>query len=138
MAMSAGSRYTPSDSEQAAMWLENGCRGRLNTAAARILYQHDLTPYEHLDGESGVIAFQIGDDWIKVEFAGKLYLYNHASAGSDKIGDMKSLARSGRKLSGYISRNVREDYAFSLPWPPTPGARTGPRPASHALSKLRR
>lgn len=128
----------PSASERAAHWLENGCKGRLDPAAAQILYQHELTRYESPGGDSGVIAYQIGDDWIKVEFPGKLYLYNHTSAGIDRIEPMKDLARAGQGLASYISRQVREGYAFQLPWPPIPGSRLGRRPASHSISRQRR
>jgi hypothetical protein len=129
---------SPSASERAAQWLENGCRGRLDPAAAQILNQHELTRYGSLDGDSGVIAYQIGDDWIKLEFPGKLYLYNHSSAGIDKIEPMKDRARAGRGLASYVSRHVREGYAFRLPWPPVSAIRLAKRPASHAASRLRR
>ncbi len=71
-----------------------------------------MTAYENLSGNSGVTAYEIGDDWVKVQFQhGWIYLYNVESAGSTNVGEMKLLAQSGQGLSGFISRNVKYNYA---------------------------
>lgn len=71
-----------------------------------------MTAYENLSGNSGVTAYEIGDDWIKVQFRyGWIYLYTVESAGSTNIEEMKPLAQSGQGLSGFISQNVKSDYA---------------------------
>lgn len=68
--------------------------------------------YKNLSGDSGVIAYEIGDDFIKVEFAdGNSYLYTDASAGADNVETMKKLACEGKGLSAFISRQVRHRYA---------------------------
>ena len=42
--------------------------------------------YKNSGGDSGVSAFEIGDDYIKVQFKdGSVYLYNNSSAGSQNI-----------------------------------------------------
>jgi len=67
--------------------------------------------YKNLSGSSGVIAFEIGDDWIVVEFAGEAsaidrrYRYTVARAGAPNILEMKRLAQSGRGLATFIARN---------------------------------
>lgn len=74
-----------------------------------------LQRYRNRHRDSGVTAFEIGEDYIKVEFAeGALYLYTHAKPGPDRVEQMKNLALAGQGLSTYISRNVREEYASRL------------------------
>jgi len=71
--------------------------------------------YKNLGGDSGVVAYEIADDSIKVEFSdGSLYLYNYQSAGSDNIEQMKGLAIAGKGLNSFINRNVRKKYASKL------------------------
>ena len=68
--------------------------------------------YRRLHGESGVVAYDSGDDWIRVQFVeGSLYTYTYASAGPIRIEQMKQLANAGQGLSSFISRHVRDKYA---------------------------
>lgn len=71
-----------------------------------------MTPYKNLSGNSGVEAYEIGPDFIRVQFrkTSKTYLYTHASAGASNIEEMKVLAEAGQGLSGFISQNVRDDF----------------------------
>lgn len=74
-----------------------------------------LQRYRNRHLNSGVTAYEIGDDYIKVEFAdGPLYLYTHTIPGMRKVEQMKKLALSGKGLSSFISRNVRDEYASRL------------------------
>jgi len=71
--------------------------------------------YKNLGGDSGVSAYEIGNDYIKVEFlGGSLYLYNYNSAGRHHIDTMKQLAHAGEGLNSYINRNVKKAYASKL------------------------
>jgi hypothetical protein len=71
--------------------------------------------YKNLNGVSGVAAYEIGDDFIKVQFSdGSLYLYNYQSAGSNSIEQMKQLAIAGRGLNSFIGRVVKKGYASKL------------------------
>ncbi len=71
--------------------------------------------YKNLGGNSGVSAYKIGDDWIRVEFSDRsLYLYNYQSAGRQNIETMKSLALSGRGLNSFINTNVKRKYSSKL------------------------
>ncbi|MBI5204699.1 MAG: hypothetical protein HZA11_07270 [Nitrospirae bacterium] len=71
--------------------------------------------YKNLGGSSGVAAYEVGDDSIKVQFDdGSLYLYNYQSAGSNDIEQMKRLAIAGRGLNSFISRVVKKRYASKL------------------------
>jgi len=74
-----------------------------------------MQSYKNLGGDSGVSAYEIGNDYIKVEFqGGALYLYNYNSAGSQHIETMKQLANAGEGLNSYINRNVKKEYASKL------------------------
>lgn len=68
--------------------------------------------YKDIDGDSGVVAYEYGDDYIRVQFStGKIYLYTYASAGSNNIEQMKVLARNGEGLNAYINTRVKKKYA---------------------------
>ena len=71
--------------------------------------------YKNLGGNSNVIAYEIGIDFITVEFSDKSrYLYNYQSAGSENIEQMKKLAVAGRGLNSFINRVVKYKYAKKL------------------------
>lgn len=72
-----------------------------------------MEPYKNLGGNSGVVAFQIGGDFIIVQFREgqyTFYKYTYMSAGSIAIETMKRLARQGQDLNSYISTN-KPDYS---------------------------
>ena len=72
-----------------------------------------MVPYKNLEGHSGVIAYEIGPDLIKVQFTGgDVYLYNYKVTGRRNVEHMKSLAVRGRGLSTFISTTVKDRYAF--------------------------
>jgi hypothetical protein len=71
--------------------------------------------YNNLGGDSSAVAYEIGNDYIKVKFVdGSVYLYNYLSAGSQNIEEMKRLAIRGEGLSSFISKYVRKSYASKL------------------------
>lgn len=71
--------------------------------------------YRNLGGNSGVAAYEIGDDCITVQFRdGSLYLYNYQSTGISDIEQMKTLALAGQGLNSFISRVVKKRYASKL------------------------
>lgn len=68
--------------------------------------------YRNLRGNSGVRAYELGEDFIRVGFSdGAVYLYTYSSAGTANIEHMKELAKQGYGLNSFISRNVRKAYA---------------------------
>lgn len=71
--------------------------------------------YRNLNGKSGIVAFEIGDDCVKIVFRdnSKVYLYSTRKIPAEKIERMKQLATSGRGLTTFISRNpdVRDGYS---------------------------
>jgi hypothetical protein len=71
--------------------------------------------YKNRSGESGVVAYDIAERSITVEFRdGDRYLYTDQSAGAENITEMQRLATLGSGLSTYISQVVRDRYARKL------------------------
>lgn len=68
--------------------------------------------YMDLSGTSGVRAYTIALQAITVQFAdGGIYVYSYASAGRERVEEMKRCAQAGRGLSTYISQHVGQAYA---------------------------
>jgi hypothetical protein len=68
--------------------------------------------YMDIDGDSGVSGYEIGVDFIRVQFStGSIYLYTYDSAGQDKIDRIKVLARMGDGLNSFINTSARKLYA---------------------------
>ena len=74
-----------------------------------------MKSYENVGGDSTIIAFEIGDDSIKVKFMdGSVYLYTYRSAGSANVEQMKKYANFGHGLNGFINRFVGKDSGERL------------------------
>lgn len=70
-----------------------------------------MKPYKNSSGKSGVVAYEIGKDYIKVKFVdGPIYLYTWKSTGELNVEHMKKLATSGSGLSTFISVSIRGNY----------------------------
>lgn len=55
-----------------------------------------MKAYQDIDGDSGVYAYDFGDDWIKVQFKhGGTFEYQASKIGSVHISTMKRLADFG-------------------------------------------
>ncbi len=71
--------------------------------------------YEDRHGNSGVVAFRSGLDFIDVEFRdGKQYRYTHQMPGRTEVEAMKQLAASGQNLATFINKVVRDRFAARL------------------------
>jgi hypothetical protein len=68
--------------------------------------------YRDNTGNSGVVAYEIGDDFILVQFrdSDKIYWYSYRSAGKRHVDRMKILAEQGAGLSTYVSQHVKDKY----------------------------
>jgi hypothetical protein len=74
--------------------------------------------YRNLSGDSGVEAYELGDDFVKVRFTpGVVYWYTEASVGARHVAALKRLARRGQGLGTYISQHpeVKSGYARKEP-----------------------
>jgi hypothetical protein len=64
-----------------------------------------MISYKSTSGkDSGVVAYLIGEDYIKVQFLKNTYLYSYSSAGPSDIEEMKKLALNSQGLSTFISQ----------------------------------
>ena len=68
--------------------------------------------YRNLSNDSGVHSFEIGIDYIQVNFSGtsRIYTYSYSSAGEIHIEQMKYLALSGKGLNSYINKHTKKLY----------------------------
>jgi hypothetical protein len=67
-----------------------------------------MQSYRDWDNDSGIVAYEIGDDFIIVQFrSGRetFYRYSIGSTGSHHISEMKRLAQQGDGLNAYIIDN---------------------------------
>jgi hypothetical protein len=68
--------------------------------------------YRNLSGDSGVVAYDIAADFIRIKFrSGDTYRYSYARPGRSEVEHMKCLARTGRGLSTFIATTVKNRYA---------------------------
>lgn len=76
-----------------------------------------METYRNLSGESNVRRYQIGNNFIDVEFSesrsggATTYKYTYASAGSSNVEHMKQLAQAGSGLNSFINKEVKDLYA---------------------------
>lgn len=71
--------------------------------------------YRNRGGDSGIVAYEIGPDFITVKFSDRsVYLYTYRSAGRANIERMKRLAIAGKGLHSFINRRVNKKYARRL------------------------
>jgi hypothetical protein len=71
--------------------------------------------YRNLDGDSGVSAYELGEDWIRIRFVGgETYEYTDAVTGAEHVQNMQTLAEAGEGLATYISKFVHDAYARKL------------------------
>jgi hypothetical protein len=67
--------------------------------------------YQNKSGNSGVLAYEIFDHAIHIEFTdGGIYRYSYEKPGPMAVEKMKKLARDGSGLATYINQHVREEY----------------------------
>jgi hypothetical protein len=72
--------------------------------------------YADLNGNSGVVAYRCGRDWMDVKFVdGQTYRYDFRSAGIAAIRRMKLLAALGSGLATYINQHAHDRYLKRLP-----------------------
>lgn len=74
-----------------------------------------MQKYLNSGGNSAVKHFEIGPDFIKIEFLDDaIYLYDQNQPGAKHVEKMKALAIGGRGLNSYISTFVKKNYAKKI------------------------
>lgn len=68
--------------------------------------------YRNWSGTSGIAAYEIGADFIRVMFrdTSRTYTYSYRRAGRIHVDTMKTLAQHGSGLNKYINLHVRNLY----------------------------
>jgi hypothetical protein len=68
--------------------------------------------YRNSGGDSGVSAYELGSDYIRVKFGGnsRIYTYSYRKAGRSHVEQMKGLAQGGSGLNSYINKHVKFLY----------------------------
>jgi hypothetical protein len=68
--------------------------------------------YRNLSGKSGVVAYETGEGYIKIQYVSDPlpYLYTDESAGPEHVAQMQKLANAGRGLGTYVSQHVKWRY----------------------------
>lgn len=67
-----------------------------------------MVRYKNMGGDSGILAYEAGTDFIKVQFTdGGTYLYTYRSAGNYHVEQMKALAAEGFGLNTYINKYTK-------------------------------
>lgn len=68
--------------------------------------------YKNTSGDSGICSYEIGVDFIDVQFTdGFTYRYSYSSAGENNVEEMKLLAEAGKGLNSFINQYVKQDYS---------------------------
>lgn len=74
-----------------------------------------MEKYRDISGNSGISAYEFGDEFITVRFTkGGMYLYNYSITGSNHVKKMIKLAKMGNGLNRYINLNTRYAYARKI------------------------
>ncbi len=89
-----------------------------------------MPPYQSRSRNSGVIAFNLAENSIELEFRdGSRYLYNATQPGPKAVATMQQLALAGAGLTTFVNRHVRDRYAAKLPRNPLRSEPTRTQPA---------
>ena len=64
--------------------------------------------YRNLGGDSGIVAYEDGEDFIRVQFSDGS---NYKKPSPNDVERMKQLAEKGQGLNSFISRVIRKRYA---------------------------
>ncbi len=71
-----------------------------------------MVPYKNLSGNSDVVAYELGEGYIWVQFISgpEAYLYTNASVGKINIKRLQTCAKEGKGLCTYIDRYCHSLY----------------------------
>ena len=89
--------------------------GHYPTSLAVAKGRKTMELYKNKGGGSEVWAYEIGEDWITIQFTdASVYIYTHANTGTAIVEKMKVLALSGHGLYRFIMRKVKKESAQKL------------------------
>ena len=86
-------------------------RSTARAGSSGVQPKHAMRPYRNLNGNSGVVAYEVGADFIRVTFnTAGVYRYTDANSGRRNVEEMKGLAFAGVGLATFINAHVDELY----------------------------
>ena len=75
-----------------------------------------MQEYKNLTRKSGVAAYEIGDDYIDIQYKnGNIYKYTYDSPGKNEVEALKLFAKEGKGLNSYINKTLLNKYAEMIP-----------------------
>ncbi len=72
--------------------------------------------YRDWDNDSGIVAYEIGSDYVIVQFKSgrnRFYKYTYGTAGSSNIEEMKRMAQAGDGLNEFV---VEREINYESKW----------------------
>jgi hypothetical protein len=73
-----------------------------------------MKTYRDMNGDSGISAYDYGNDWIIVQFKfGGTYEYRASGIGETHLDTMKRLADAGNGLNAYINTHAEVKSGYS-------------------------
>ncbi|MCC6370613.1 MAG: hypothetical protein IT236_06405 [Bacteroidia bacterium] len=71
-----------------------------------------MKTYKNLSGNSGVVAYEMGEKFICIKFEGEssIYTFNYRRPGRALVEQMKALALKGQGLSTFITEKVGANF----------------------------
>lgn len=70
-----------------------------------------MMPYRDAGGNSGISGYEIGDDFVRVQFRpGGIYIWSVKGVGRAHIDRMQMLAAAGDGLNTYINKWVHKAF----------------------------
>lgn len=81
------------------------------------MLRREMKLYQDIQGDSGISAYECGDDWIDVQFkGGDTYRYLAVDIGSAAVHEMKRLAQAGDGLNAFINTHPSVKEGYSDKW----------------------
>ncbi len=75
--------------------------------------------YGNRSGISGVVAYEIGEDFVRAQFdGGETYRYSKKGVGARHLAELKRLAKLGEGLTTYISQHPEVRHGYDRDDPP--------------------
>lgn len=69
--------------------------------------------YRDTDGESSILAYESGPDYLRVQFSdGSILRYTTASVGPRHLDEMQRRATEGEALEQYLTMHAKNKHAM--------------------------
>ena len=73
-----------------------------------------MSPYQNRGADGGIVAYEYGSDWIRLQFVGgKIYEYSASKIGVANLQTMKRLADAGDGLTTFVNLHPEVKNGYS-------------------------